>query len=132
MIPGWTEALQLMKTGSKWQLFIPPELAYGEAGAGGVIPPNSTLIFEVELLSIKPARKKSGAKPPAKAKLRSRRPSEPGAEAATDVPEGPWQITLSGSVSEGSPPCPLSRRNGPDRAGKAPGMMADEDLQASG
>lgn len=49
---GWTEALVLMPVGSKWQLFIPPSLAYGERGASGVIGPNVTLIFELELLSI--------------------------------------------------------------------------------
>ncbi len=50
VIPGWTEALQLMPEGSKWQLFIPPQLGYGPSGAGGLIGPNSLLIFDVELI----------------------------------------------------------------------------------
>ena len=52
VIAGWTEALQLMKTGAKYRLFIPSRLGYGAHGAGNAIPPHSTLIFEVELLDV--------------------------------------------------------------------------------
>src|ERR1700682_4802374 len=65
VIPGWTEALQLMKTGSKYQLFIPAELAYGARAMGPDIGSNSALIFEVELLDVKPAG--GGASPAASA-----------------------------------------------------------------
>lgn len=53
VIRGWSEALQLMQEGSKWELYIPAALAYGDQGAGGVIKPGATLIFEVELLEVK-------------------------------------------------------------------------------
>jgi len=61
VIKGWTEALQLMPVGSKWQLFVPAELGYGDRGAGADIGPGATLIFEVELLSIQGKDKPEGA-----------------------------------------------------------------------
>jgi FKBP-type peptidyl-prolyl cis-trans isomerase FklB len=66
VVPGWREALPLMPVGSKWQLFVPSQLAYGERGMGQVIMPNATLIFEIELMGIKPAEAKApeATKPP--------------------------------------------------------------------
>lgn len=61
VIPGWTEALQLMPVGSKYELVIPPELAYGPGGTGGVIGPNAVLQFEVELLGIEESGQAEGA-----------------------------------------------------------------------
>jgi FKBP-type peptidyl-prolyl cis-trans isomerase FkpA/FKBP-type peptidyl-prolyl cis-trans isomerase FklB len=55
VIPGWTEGVQLMPAGSKFRFVVPPSLAYGAKGAGGVIPPGAVLEFDVELLAIKPA-----------------------------------------------------------------------------
>ncbi|NQU64432.1 MAG: FKBP-type peptidyl-prolyl cis-trans isomerase [SAR324 cluster bacterium] len=56
VIKGWTEALQLMKTGAKWKLYIPSNLAYGDRGAGSAIGPGATLVFDIELLEIKPTK----------------------------------------------------------------------------
>jgi hypothetical protein len=74
VIPGWREALQRMPTGSRWQLFVPPELAYGERGSRRTIGPNATLVFEVELLAIEEG---------------GRSADEPGASAAGDGAPAP-------------------------------------------
>ena len=84
IIKGWTEALQLMPVGSKWQLFIPSELAYGPRGAGRDIGPNATLVFEVELLSIQP---KPAAPTPAVSPAAAPTPNAaPAANAPTPTP----------------------------------------------
>jgi FKBP-type peptidyl-prolyl cis-trans isomerase FklB len=67
LIRGWTEALQLMKPGAKWQLFIPSDLAYADRGSGAQIGPNATLIFDVELISFKPPAPAPAAVAPAAA-----------------------------------------------------------------
>jgi FKBP-type peptidyl-prolyl cis-trans isomerase FklB len=56
VVPGWQEAIVMMKVGSKWRLFVPPALAYGEEGSPPVIEPNEVLVFEIELLKILPER----------------------------------------------------------------------------
>jgi len=86
VIPGWSEAIQLMKTGSKYEIFIPSKLGYGEAGVPGVIPPSSTLIFEVELLAVKEAAEKETpvAASPGKEKG-AKKPNESGSKTTEGI-----------------------------------------------
>jgi peptidylprolyl isomerase/FKBP-type peptidyl-prolyl cis-trans isomerase FklB len=60
LIPGWVEALQLMRPGDEWQLYVPSRLGYGEKGAGGEIPPNAVLVFKIELIDVLPDETSTG------------------------------------------------------------------------
>lgn len=88
VIPGWVEALQLMKVGSKAKLFIPPALAYGENGAGQDIGPNSLLVFEVELLKAEPAGAAAPAAPAAEPPPAGDTPGEQQREGEQKPPQG--------------------------------------------
>lgn len=83
VIAGWTEALKLMRPGAKWEVVIPPALAYGEQGAGGVIGPSSTLVFQVELLELK----KGEGKAPEKAEPAKTEPAATTAGAGQEAPK---------------------------------------------
>jgi peptidylprolyl isomerase/FKBP-type peptidyl-prolyl cis-trans isomerase FklB len=60
LIPGWVEALQMMRPGDEWQLYVPARLGYGEKGAGGEIPPNAVLVFKIELIDVLPDETSTG------------------------------------------------------------------------
>jgi FKBP-type peptidyl-prolyl cis-trans isomerase FklB len=113
VIKGWNEALQLMPVGSKWQLFIPSDLAYGPRGAGGVIGPNATLVFEVELLSIQD-------KPPVPVPAQG---NPQGASAGQGNPNP----TNQGNPSAASQPAPAASQDKPQNPVQNKPASANQD-----
>lgn len=105
VIKGWTEALQLMPVGSKWQLYIPSDLAYGEQSMGSDLGPNATLIFDVELVSIKPPEPTPAASPtaPPPGTPQNQTPNASSAPQSTGQPQGNSPATNAPATTKPQP-----------------------------